>query len=130
MVGRKGRRHVQQDEENARAGFGVRVVVGGLTSTGSTTKMLPVGIGTCMSLGRMGICPSNGWERTTFVGGAWLRTLLGGVRPAPRFPSRRCQAGGRALKVTPGWMSPSILSGIGVRAQPGTCCCTAVQPTI
>jgi hypothetical protein len=61
----RGRRPCSAGSDERSPGFGARVV--GLTSTISMISTRPAGIGPCMSPGRMGICPSDGWGSTSFV---------------------------------------------------------------
>lgn len=77
-------RHVQLDQTSVGAALAPRVV--GLSSTSSMTSARPAGIGPCMSPGRMGICPSDGW------GVNLLRSLLR-VRPGPVPPVSWLPAG-------------------------------------
>jgi hypothetical protein len=56
---RRGRSQCSAGSDERWPGVGARVV--GLSSTSSMTSTRPAGIGPCMSPGRMGICPSDGW---------------------------------------------------------------------
>jgi hypothetical protein len=81
---RRGRRPCSAGSDECSPGFSARVV--GLLSTISMTSTRPAGIGPCMSLGRMGICPSDGWEKSPSVALRGFVLCMGSCRRVLAVP--------------------------------------------